>query len=166
MRIFGWIEAITALGLLVVATGARADEEKIPLDDVPRAVIDAVKVKFPDAKIKKAVKEEEDGTTVYELSFTHEDKDYKVEAKADGTIIAVEREIAVSDLPEAVVKGVKAKYPDAKIEKAEEVTEGLNLKVTYEIEIETAEKKELEITLDASGSILKTEEEDDNWMRR
>ena len=44
---------------------------------------------------------------------------------------------------------MKAKYPDAKIEEAEEVTAGL--KVTYEVEIETAKKKELEITLDASG---------------
>ena len=160
MRIFGWMEAITALGLLVVAPGAQADEEEIPLKDVPRAVIDAVKAKFPDAKMKKAVKEEEDGRTVYELSFTHEDKDYEIEAKADGTIVAVEKQIAVSDLPEAVVKGVKAKYPDAKIEEAKEVTAGL--KVTYEVEIETAKKKELEITLDASGRILKTEEEDDD----
>ena len=59
-----------------------------------------------------------------------------------------------------MVKGVRAKYPDAKIEEAEEVTAGL--KVTYEVEIETAKKKELEITLDASGRILKTEEEDDD----
>ncbi len=160
MRIFDWVGPIAALGLLIFATGARAGEEEIPLKDVPKAVINAVKDKFPEIKIKKAEKEEEDGTTIYELSFTHEDKEYEVEAKADGTIIAIERQIAVTDLPEAVVKSLKAKYPHAKIEAAEEVTK--DEKVTYEVEIETTKEKELEIMLDASGNILEVEEKNDD----
>ena len=61
VRIFGWMEAIIALGLLVVAPVRGRTRRRSPLKDVPRAVIDAVEAKFPDAKMKKAVKEEEDG---------------------------------------------------------------------------------------------------------
>src|SRR5262249_10950711 len=61
------------IGTLAVAVGffgsARADEEKVPLDKVPKPVLEAAKKRFPDAKFTEASKEDENGKTTYELTF-------------------------------------------------------------------------------------------------
>ena len=47
---------------------ARADEEVIPLDQVPKVILDAVKAKFPEAKLDGATKEVgDDKKLVYEI---------------------------------------------------------------------------------------------------
>ena len=57
----------SSLELLALATVSLADEEKIPVKELPKAVLKAVKEKFPKAEIKGAAKEEEDGKTTYEV---------------------------------------------------------------------------------------------------
>lgn len=149
------------VSIAVLATGApvNAKEEKVPLDQVPKAVLDAVKVKFPDAKLAEAEKETEDGTTTYEIELDHKGQEYTVSATAEGKITEVEREVEIKDLPKAVTDAIKKKYPNAKMEEAEEVT--ADNKTTYEVAVKNG-KKELELTLDASGKILKEEEEDED----
>ena len=147
---------VFGLGILAPGTGVRADEEKIPLSQVPKAVVAAVEAKFPGATIKQAEKEVEDGQTIYELGITHDGHAIDVSAKADGTIVAVEKEIKADDLPAAVSAAVKAKYPTAKIKKAEEVEE--KGKTTYEVIVEKSAGKDVELVLDKTGKIL--EEED------
>jgi uncharacterized membrane protein YkoI len=162
MRARGGIGLVAVFGLLVGIAAARADEkeEKIPLSEVPKAVIDAVKAKFPGAKIEKAEKEVEDGKTYYELSLElNDDEDLEVKAKPDGTIVEIEKEIKAEDLPAAVTAALKDKYPGAKIKEAEEVTKGTT--VSYEVQIVTADKKKLEVTLDKNGNILEVEEADE-----
>ncbi len=156
MRVLRMLVSVTACGLLALPADGRADEEKVPLEKVPAAVIKAVKDKFPGAKIKEAEKEEEDGQTLYELELTYEGHKYDVTAKADGTITEIEKQIKPADLPQAVSQALKAKYPKAEIEKAEEVTKGA--KKTYKVIVVTATKKTLEVVLDPSGNILEEEE--------
>src|SRR4051812_785860 len=60
--------ALSLAGALGV--GALA-EEKVPLAKVPKAALDAVKAKFPGAKLTGAEKEKEDGKDVYEIAITH-----------------------------------------------------------------------------------------------
>lgn len=156
MRVLRVLVPVTACGLLALPADGRADEEKVPLEKVPAAVIKAVKDKFPGAKIKEAEKEEEDGQTLYELELTYEGHKYDVTAKADGTITEIEKQIKPADLPQAVSQALKAKYPKAEIEKAEEVTKGA--KKTYEVIVVTAAKQTLEVVLDHSGKILEEEE--------
>ena len=71
-----------------------------------------------------------------------------------------EKEIAVKDLPKAVMDAIKAKYPKAEIEEAEEITtkEGKIYEVELEIE-EEGKEVELEIEVSAAGKILKIEKE-------
>jgi uncharacterized membrane protein YkoI len=102
----------------------------------------------------------EDGTTYYDLSLeSRDDEDLEVKAKPDGTIVEIEKEIEAKDLPAAVTAALKAKYPGSEVKEAEEVTKGD--KVSYEVEIATADEKELEVTLDRDGKILKAEEGDE-----
>ena len=57
------------LGLSMLAVAARAGEEKISAEKLPAAVKKAVKKKFPEAKIRGAAKEVEDGKTTYEVEL-------------------------------------------------------------------------------------------------
>src|SRR3954447_75360 len=84
--------AVVWLGLLGLVSGARADEEKITLKDVPRAVLDAVKEKFPGAELTGAEKETEDGKTTNEVALQENGKNVDVALTAEGKIVEIERE--------------------------------------------------------------------------
>ena len=144
---------------LVPASPARRDEVKVSLDKVPAAVMNAVKRKFPMAKIEGAEKNVEDGKTTFEIGIEQDDRDITVSLKEDGTILEIEKEIAVKDLPTAVKSAIAAKYPRATLKKAEEVTEGD--KVTYEVIVVPESKKAREVAFDRAGKLLEDEEDEE-----
>jgi uncharacterized membrane protein YkoI len=156
MRVVTGSMFIALFGLILCAPGVRADEEKVPLDKVPKAVMDAVKKKFPDAKITEASKEKEDGKTIFEIAFTFKDSKYEVECEEDGTIIAIDKQIEAKELPKEVAKTLEEKYPKATYKVIEEVTKKDKI-AHYEVELVTADKKEIEVEIDPAGKILKEE---------
>src|SRR5262249_1007985 len=105
--------------LLSVSSVIADDEEKIPLEQVPASVIRAVKARYPSATLNGAAKEMKDGETVYEIGFGHQGQTYEAELKPDGTMIAVDREIAIRDLPAAVSEALKKRWPSATIKDSE-----------------------------------------------
>ena len=152
--------AIALLGiifsLLLTATGAQSSEKKIKLDKLPKPVVDAVKEKFPDAKLTKAVEETEKNTTVYKVSFKHKDHTYEGDYKKDGSVISLNRQIELKELPNTVAKSIEEKYPKARINLIEEAIK--NDKVThYELALVTSDKKEVDVEIDPEGKILKEE---------
>ncbi len=159
MRTFICVAVSVTLGMCVLATGARADEEKIELDKLPKAVTEAIKKAYPDGEMKSAEKEKEDGKEVYEVVVKNKDQTLEITLTPEGKILSVEKEIAAKDLPKAVTDAVDAKYPKATIKKAEEETK--DEKVTYEVLIETADKKIVEVVLDPKGKILKEEKKEE-----
>ena len=104
--------ALLACGLL--ATVARADEPK-DLDKIPKAVLDAIRAKFPRAKIEKWSKEIEHGKEVYDLEFKQDGKKIEADVFADGTIENWEQEFPAKDLPKAVTEAVEKKYAKSTI---------------------------------------------------
>jgi uncharacterized membrane protein YkoI len=153
------LAVLGALGLFTAATAARAQEASIPVDQVPKAVMDSSKAKFPGATVREAARETEDGKTVYELSLTHERHKMDVTFEADGTLVLVETEVPEAELPAVVSKAVKDKYPGAKIDLAESVKKGPALKAEpdyYEFHLTTADKKSVEVEVDGRGKILKS----------
>lgn len=149
---------LTALALCFCLVAARADEQKVPLDKLPKAVTDAVKAKFPKGKLVEASKEEgKDGKVDYEVSLKDNNQNVVVVLGADGKIAGIEKEIDAKDAPKVVVKALEDKYPKATIKKTEMVyrVEGKEDKLQfYEFTIETADKKTLEVKIDAKGKIL------------
>src|SRR4051812_1069756 len=103
-----------ALALFVLAAAVRADEEKVPLDKVPKPVLEAAKKRFPKAEIKGASKETDKDKTVYEVTFKQDGKNIDVTLTPDGTITLIEQEVAFKDLPKPVADTFTAKYPGAK----------------------------------------------------
>ncbi len=71
-----------------------------------------------------------------------------------------EEEIAVEDLPEAVVNAVRKRFPNATIEEAERETE--HGQVIYDVEVEDSDGAEYELEVTADGRILEIERDDDD----
>jgi hypothetical protein len=150
--------AACAVVMLATAAAVRADEEKIALDKLPKAIVDAVKAKFPDAELVGAEKETENGKTQYEVSIKNKKDKLDIIFTPEGKIVAIEKLIEAKDLPKPVTEALDAKYPKATIKKAEEITK--DDKVTFEVVIETADKKKLEVVFDPKGKIVEEEKKD------
>lgn len=153
--------ALLTLGLLGMTAAARADEEKIPLKDVPKAVLDAVKARYPGAELKGAEKEVEDGKTTYEIALTDKGKSIDVSLTAEGKVTAIETVVAIADLPKAVTEAVQAKYPKGTLRKAEEIVEFQGDKETrsYEVIVATEGGKSVEVKLTPDGKVLEVEDD-------
>ncbi len=59
MRVSMWSVLVAGMMAMLLSPNLRADdkEEAVALDKLPKAVVDAVKKMFPDAELKKAIKE-------------------------------------------------------------------------------------------------------------
>ncbi len=150
---------VMSLGLIGFVSAAQADEEKIAPKDLPKAVLKAAKKLFPDAKIRGASKEEEDGETLYEVEMTVDGKAVDVLFEPDGEVEAIEKEIEAEDLPKAVRSVIKKKYARARIEKVEEITEEDD-KVLYEIIFKEKGEDAFEVVIAPNGKILADEDDE------
>jgi hypothetical protein len=144
--------AATVLMLLAISVAVRADEEKVPLDKLPKEVTAAVKKKFPKAELVAASKE--DGN--YEVSIKAEDTTMDVTVTPEGKIVLIEKTIAAKDLPKKVAEALEAKYPKATYKTIEEIIKDDKIE-KYEILLVTADKKTLEVTFDPNGKFLDEE---------
>lgn len=158
-RLGGWVAIVGILGWLGIGSAVAAQEVEIKVDQVPKAVRDSAKAKFPGAKHRGAARETEEAKTLYEISMTHESHRMDVTFQEDGTLVLVETEVAERDLPAAVLKAARAKYPGAKLRLAESVKKGPTVKQEvdyYELHLRTADAKSAEIEVDSHGKILKS----------
>jgi len=164
MRKFaGWLRVCGMVAAFCLFTVAQADEEKVPLDKVPKAVVEAVKTRFPDAKLESAEKETEDGKTVYEIAIKNKDQKIEVTLTADGKIVEIEKQIAASDLPKAVADALATKYAKAKykvIEEVIKVKDGKEKLEYYEVHLMTAQGAAVEVRVAANGKLLAEEKQD------
>lgn len=153
--------AMVAVALLVLAAPVRADEEAVPLDKVPKPVLEAAKKRFPKAEVVGASKETEKDKTVYEIEMKEAGKTIDVTLTPEGVITTIEKQIDAKDLPKPVGEALEKKYPKATYKVIESVTAVKDKKETleyYEAHLVTAEKKEIEVEIFPDGKI-KAEEE-------
>ncbi len=151
LKRIGGVVASLALVTLFVFAYAGDDEEKIPLDKLPAKVTAAVKAKFPGAQLVSAEKENEKGTTIYEVAIKLKGDTIEVSALQDGTIVEIEKVINAKDLPKGVSDAIAAKYAGAKIKKAEEITT-----IKWEVLL-TVGDKTVEVKFDGSGKVVEEE---------
>ena len=142
--------AIIAL-LIAPAPG----QEKLDPSKLPPKVADAVKARFPGATITQATKETENDVVVYDIEMTKDGKKHEMDCREDGTLIDIQNEIAVKDLPAAAASAIKAKYPNCTIKEAAEilvVTGKQETRDHFEVLIDTPDKKDLELSVSLDGS--------------
>jgi len=153
----GWFVVIASAGLLTGAMVQPPAEEPVPLDKLPKGVLDVVKARFAGAEMVEAVKEVK---TFYEVTI--KDKGQQIDVTLEGNeIVSIEKVIKADALPKAVAKALEDKYPKATYKIIEEI-----IKVEkkderfayYEILLVTADKKPLEVLLTADGKIIHTED--------
>jgi hypothetical protein len=143
--------------LLVMTARAPAQEEVVSPDKIPKAVMDALLAKFPQAKIDKCTKAKEGDDVVYDIEFKQEARKCEADIKENGNYINYEKAIAAGDLPKAVRDAIEKKYPKATLTEAMEETEvmGKAEKLSaYEVVLVTADKKDVEVRLSPEGKIL------------
>ena len=165
-RILGWSGVSAVAALVLLAAVARAEDkkpEKIAPDKFPKAVMDAIKGRFPKAEITSAEKETEDGKVVYDIELKSEGRKYEMDIQEDGTIDEIEKAIAVKDLPVAVTRALEARYPRATLKEAMEVYDVVGKDETlseYAVSLETAGKKDVDVRVSLDGKTIKEEEDD------
>jgi len=149
------------LAVLGLASGTRAQEGEIPLDRVPKAVMNSAKARFPGAEIKGASEETEDGKPpVYALELKHHRHDVDVSIEADGTVVLVETAVPAKELPKVVRRAVEHRYPGASVMGADSVKKGPEVKTKadyYEFYLMTADQKPALVQVDPKGKVLKPE---------
>ena len=155
------MRTMTAAGFLAVlglASGSRAQGGEIPLDRVPKAVMNSAKARFPGAVIKVASEEAEDGKPlVYALEMKHHRHNVDVTFKVDGTVILVETAVLGKKLPKVVLRAVEQRYPGASFRGADSVTTGPEVKKKadyYEFYLMTAAQKPALVQVDPNGKVL------------
>ncbi len=181
---------VVVFGLIALtfnsAAFAAEEEEKVPLDKLPKAVVDAVKKMFPKAEMTGATKEEveeddddeegedkddekgdekdDDDETpeiLYEVTLKENGQEIDVTVEASGEIEEIERTIDLKDLPKLVTEALAKKFPMSTLKSAEvvyEVEDGKEELECYEVKLETAEKKEIEATVEIEVEIEVHEE--------
>ena len=150
-----YVTAFLSIAVLIAA--ARADEIRITVDKLPKPVVDAVKAKFPDAKLTGTEKETKGDKVYFEVEFTTKGKSAEMLLTPEGKIVSIEKEIEAKDLPKAVSAAVDARFPKATVRKVEEETK--DKAVSYQVVLETAKKRPAAIALDSSGKVFATQEE-------
>jgi Putative beta-lactamase-inhibitor-like, PepSY-like len=157
MRRYVVLLGASALFLVIGTAEVRSQEEAVPKNKIPKAVMDALLVKFPKAKIDKCTKDKEGDDVVYDIEFKQEGRNCEADIKENGIYINFEKAIAAKDLPRAVSDAIEKKYPNATLNEIMEETEvkGKVEKLSaYEVVLVTADKKDVEVRLSPVGKIL------------
>lgn len=157
MKMQFWVITIL-LAFLLIFGQANASEKDDGKPQVPKVVIEALEKAYPEAKDVEFEKEMLDGKVVYEAEFKLNNSEYEVLFDADGKMLQIEETLDVKALPEPLIQAISKAYPNATIEDAEKVTKPDETFSVYEVEIKN-EGKKIELELDASGKILKSEQD-------
>ena len=124
--------------------------------DIPDVVLQNFQAKYPHAN---AVKWEKEGG-IFNVEFILDGQEYEAEFDKTGKWLETEKEINISDLPQAIQKVLNTRYSGYEIEEAEYV-DTAEYGIIYEVVIAKGDK-EIEIYFDPDAMILKEETEDED----
>jgi hypothetical protein len=147
-----------AVVVMVTASGIARADDNVPVDKLPKAVVDTLKKRFPKGELTKASKSGEGDKTAYEVSVKEGTLKADVDLTAAGVITGMEKQIAEADLPKVIAAAVKAKQPKGTVKACEEVIavkDGKEVLEYYEVVVETPEKKTVELEIEKDGKVRK-----------
>jgi len=147
------LSGVAALFLPVVLVA----DDTVPLDKVPAKVTDAVKAKFPNAKMLSCKKDKADGVDVFEVAVDTGSGKFNVLVTPEGRVARIEKEVPLTALPKAVTDTLDSKYAKATRKSALELSKGDKV-YAYEVTLVTPDKKTWEVTVDLKGKITDVEE--------
>src|SRR5262245_41350907 len=104
---FLWRLSVVACMIVLPFRSSLAQEKKISEQDLPVAVRAAFERSYPHAKVQGASQEVEKGKKLYEIESVDGTVRRDLLYMADGSIIEIEEDLAVSDLPDAVKAAIQ-----------------------------------------------------------
>ncbi|MCB0713918.1 MAG: PepSY-like domain-containing protein [Ignavibacteriae bacterium] len=141
----------TIAGLFLIVCAASAQE--LHVSQVPDAVVKAFKSTYPDVATPEWEREGE----YYEAEFDVHGIENSVRFSAEGSIVATEVEMSISDIPSSIITFIKRSYAGYEIGEGAKVTTSEG--TFFEVEI-VGKGKEYELLFDAEGHPVKREMED------
>ena len=144
--------------VMVTASGIARADDNVPVEKLPKAVVDTLKKRFPKGELTKASKSGEGDKTTYEVSVKEGTLKADVDLTAAGAITGMEKQIAAADLPKVIAAAVKAKQPKGTVKTCEEVIavkDGKEVLEYYEVVVETPDKKTVELEIEKDGKVRK-----------
>lgn len=121
------------------------------IGSVPAPVLGAFNDAYPKAEIQEMASLAEGGKVNYEIKSVDAGMTLTVVYRADGTLVAVEEDIATEVLPESVTAAIEARHPGSKIVKAVRTTR--NGATTYLLRV-AAGGRRLNLVLDQDGTLM------------
>ena len=156
MKLVGFVVLVGVMMCAVVYAN-KHKEKKACLPDAVKAAINA---SYAGAKVEEAEMERE-GIKVYKVELEQNGQELELTIAPDGTIIEVETEMSMENLPEAVAKAITASAGGAKIKEVKKEATYAVVKLvkldktetSYEAELIKDDKKG-EVKVAADGTIL------------
>ena len=93
----------------------------LSIADVPDNVRHTLDARFPSASVSSVAREHEHGTTVYDFELRQSGRKYEADVAENGTLLEVEKEVGIHDVPESVLHAAQAKYHGAIVRDVMEV---------------------------------------------
>jgi hypothetical protein len=149
---------------VVLCQNAEVTRGDTPLriDELPGAVRQAAAEAVPGAKLTEACRYIENGKTYYELSgFDAQHRALDVNVTPQGSIVEIQTEVPIREIPKVVLDGIKSKT------RGQKMTFGLAQVVTrqgqvvaYQFEGVTSDDRDVEVTVSPDGRNVEIEIED------
>lgn len=136
---------VAALALLATAAVSAQDLKE---SEVPAKLLANFNKEYSTATDVEWEKEKE----LYKVEFDMDRNEYELWYDASGKMTKMEKELKVTELPQAIKSKISSSYASYKIDDIEIKEE--NGKTTYEVELEDG-RKEIIVIFDESGSVIK-----------
>jgi len=138
--------------LLFTFLTANIFAQDIQQKNVPAVVLNAFKIKFPNAtdvdwRLEKGN---------YQIKFEVNNKDNKLILDGRGNVVRHHQDLYGSEVPESVLKIIKSKVALYDLDDADRITEGKN--IFYEISFEIS-GKDHDFWIDGNGKLIRYEKE-------
>jgi Putative beta-lactamase-inhibitor-like, PepSY-like len=146
-----------ALSFVLGTRRVQAQEEAVPQDKIPKAVMTALLTRFPKARVDTCTRAKEGNDIVYDIEFKQDGRKGEADIKENGAYINYEKAIDAKDLPKRVRDAINSRYPKAVLNEVMEETEvtGQDEKLSaYEVVLLTVDRKEVEVRVSPDGKIL------------
>ena len=121
---------------------------------LPEAVVAAFNAKYAGAEEVRWGKESDNE---FEAEFELNEKEMTASFDTSGKWMETEAKLSEEDLPAPILQTLKSQFGDYRIVQAESLEKAGETAV-YEVKLEKGES-ELEVVLDASGKVVKKEQE-------
>jgi hypothetical protein len=143
------VVALTGVSLAAQTAPKTAPAKTATASKLPAAVAAAFKKAYPNATIKNASSEREDGKLQWEVESMDGTSRRDLIYLPDGTLVVEELTIDAAAVPAPVMAALKTRYPKATVSLYEKLTKPTS-GVSYEMQIKGAAVKEVEIAPDGT----------------